>query len=354
MEVVKHIENARAMTRLPYRELCASMEVPYHRFRRWRNRVAGSLPALNVPGPKKTEAFDSGVLRGEVKALVHGAHRTSGTGRLYGRYCFALSRRDFSDLVTQVRLEIRLKERLNLTRVEWLVPGMVWATDGTEYCGPGVPTGSELLTVREMCSKYLFRPLCTFWTPCGEEIGGYLANLFFVHGLPLFLKMDNGANLCSEVAMETIGEHWIIPLLSPPEYPRYNGSIENAQGDIKEAIQHLLPLDRVATETEFEMCARVAAHDLNHQARRVLKSRTSCHVLNGGRNPINITIPERRAIYDWLNDTSESILSQLEEEPLEDASKRARATARRKAAELWLVKNNIIRLTRNGESVTLF
>lgn len=353
MDVVKHIENARAETHLPYRTLCACMEIPYHRFRRWRNRVAGSQPVLSVPGPKKTEAFNPAVLRGEVEDLAHGVHRTPGTGPLYGRYRFALSRRDFSDLVTQVRLELRLKKRLNLTRVEWLVPGMAWATDGTQYREAGAPKGSELLTIREMCSKYLFRPLCTFWTPCGEEIGGYLANLFFINGIPLFLKMDNGSNLCSEAAMDVLTEHSVIPLLSPPEYPGYNGSIENAQGDIKSAIQPLLPLGRAATETEFEMCARVAAHDLNHQVRRVLKGKTACNVLGGGRNPITITIPERRAIYDWLNDTTESILSQLEES-LEDASKRARATARRKAAELWLVKNKVIRLTRNGKSVTLF
>jgi hypothetical protein len=352
VEVVKHIENAKTITRLSYRKLCASMEVPYHRFRRWRNRVAGSLPVLTAPGPKKTEAFDPAVLRGEVSGLAHGVHRTSGTGTLYGRYRFALSRRDFCELVTQVRLEMRLKERMNLTRVEWLVPGMVWATDGTEYCEPGAPKGIELLTMREMCSKYLFRPLCTLWTPCGEEISGYLANLFYVNGLPLFVKMDNGGNLCSEAVTETLQEHWVIPLYSPPEYPRYNGSLENAQGDIKGAIQQLLPLGRAATETEFEMCARVAAHDLNHQARRVLKGKTACGVLGGGRNPISITIPERREIYDWLNDTTGSILSQLED-PQKEPSKRAIATARRKAAELWLVKNNIIRLTRNGKSVTL-
>lgn len=351
-EVVKHIEAARAMTRLSYRMLCTDMEVPYHRFRRWRTRVAGNRPVLTVPGPKKAEAFDPAVLRGEITGMSHGAHRTAGTGKLYGKYRFAVSRRDLLDLVSLVRLEMRLEERRNLTRVEWCVPGMVWATDGTEYNEPGAPKGSELLTLREMCSKYLFRPLYTTYTPSGEEVGGYLANVFFVNGIPLFVKMDLGGNFCSESVTDVLREHWVIPLYSPPEYPRYNGSLENAQGDIKGAIQQLLPLGRTVTETEFELCARVAAHDLNHQKRRVLKGKTPCNRLWGRQKPTNVTIRDRRDIYDWLNDITGSILSEVED-PSKDASKRAIATARRHAAELWLAKNDIIRLTRNGKSVTL-
>ncbi len=83
------------------------MEVPYHRFRRWRNRVAGSLPALCVPGPKKTSPFEPGVLRGEIIGLSHGPKRTGGFGKLYGRYHFSLSRRDLGNLVEEVRQELR-------------------------------------------------------------------------------------------------------------------------------------------------------------------------------------------------------------------------------------------------------
>lgn len=346
---MNHIESARAMTHLTYKRLCETMEVPYHRFRRWRNRVAGSLPALCVPGPKKTNPFDLAVLRGEIEGLSHGPKRTGGFGKLYGRYCFHLSRRDLGSLVDEVRQELRLERLRNMTRVEWLAPGMVWAVDGTDYCDPSVPKGAELLTTRDMGSKYLFKPLCTFWTPNGEEIGGYLSRLFWIHGAPLYLKIDCGSNLNSEAAMEALREYWVIPLISPPEYPQYNGSLEKTQGDIKGAIRQMLPMDRQVTPLEFELCGQLAAHDLNHQARRVLKGRTPCEVLTGGRNPVRLTIQERREIYDCVKDTCGSILSGIE-----NPDKRAVATAWRKAAEWWLAKNGVIRLTRNGENVTLF
>jgi len=349
---VNRIENTRNITMLSYKKLCASMGVPYHRFRRWQKRMSGNQRLYTPPGPKKTEPFNFADLQGEVKDLKHGIYRTAGTKGLYGKYRFSLSRRELNNMVMFVREEKRLTERRNLTRVTWNIPGMVWATDGTKYCEPGAPAGSELQTVRDMASKYLFRPLFTTYTPSGKEVGGYWASLFHVQGVPLFMKTDNAGNFCGEDAMSALLEHGVIPIISPPEYPRYNGSIENLQADIKGAIKPLLPCDRPATEIEFEMCARVAAHDLNHKARQILKGRTACRVMGGGgQNPVKITIPERRAIYDWLNDTTGTILSQLKEK---EPSAREKATARRRAAEMWLLKNNIIKLTRNGESVTLF
>lgn len=327
---MNRIENTRNITKLSYRKLCASMGVQYHRFRRWQKRMAENQRLYTSPGPKKTEPFNFADLQGDIKDLKHGIYRTAGTKVLHGKYRFSLSRRELNNLVMSVREEKRLTERRNLTRVTWSVPGMVWATDGTKYCEPGVPEGSELQTVRDMASKYLFRPMFTTYTPSGEEVGGYWANLFHVQGIPLFMKVDNAGNFCGEAAMIILMEHGVIPIISPPEYPKYNGSVENLQGDIKGAIKPLLPWGRPASENEFEMCARVAAHDLNHESRRVLKGSTACSVIGGGgRNPISITIPERRAIYDWLNDTTGSILSLLEKK---EPSTREKATARRRAA----------------------
>ncbi len=326
------------------------MEVPYHRFNRWRKRVHSSLPVLTVPGPKKTQPFDPAELRNEIRSLPHGPHRSCGTGRLFGRYCFRVSRREFNDLVARVRFELRQEKRRALLRVKWLVPGMVWAMDGTMFRGNGVLRDAELMTTREMRSKYLFKPLCTMWTPSSTEVGAYLSYLFWLHGAPLFAKLDLGGNLRGEEVLMALAENWVYPLFSPPEYPGYNGSVENVQGDIKGEIRRLLPLENNATETEFDLCSQLAAHNLNHQPRRVLDGKTACQVLGGGVNPLRVTIPERREVYDWLNDTSESILSLLEE----GDSQRAKATAKRRAAEMWLSKNNVIKLTKDGESVTLF
>jgi hypothetical protein len=90
-------------------------------------------------------------------------------------------------------------------------------------------------------------------------------------------------------------------------------------------------------------------YELNHKSRRILKGRTPCQVLGGGKNPVNLTIQERRIVYDCVKETCGSILSQID-----DPSEKDIAKAWRKAAESWLEKNGVIRLTRNGKSVTLF
>ena len=129
----------------------------------------------------------------------------------------------------------------------------------------------------------------------------------------------------------------------------WHRSLGSVNGNIKEAIRQILPKGREATLEEVEMASRLAAHDLNHEPKAVLKGRTPCLAFNGGKNPARYDIEERRTVYDWLNETAGCILQEIK-----DDSKTAIATAKRKAAEMWLVKNNIIRLTVNGKSVTLF
>jgi hypothetical protein len=149
--------------------------------------------------------------------------------------------------------------------------------------------------------------------------------------------------------MKTLAENRIIPLISPPEYPRYNGSLEKAQGDIKDAIRKSLPLGREVSLEEFKLHAVLAAHDLNHRAKDILKGKNPCQVFHDTNRRIRFTEPERKAVYDWINQTQNVILKEAQ-----DFSKRAVATARRKAIEAWLLKNNVIRLILNGKSVTQF
>jgi hypothetical protein len=259
----------------------------------------------------------------------------------------SLSRRELAWMVSEVRAELNSNCRRNLLRVDWLVPGVAWAVDGTTYSR--VPERRELMPTRDLCSKYYLRPMATESEACSEEVDGHLANLLENNVTPLILKIDNGGNLNGLIVMETLAAYKVMALISPPEYPRYNGSLEKAQAEFKDAIRKTLPTDRKVPLDEFELHARLAAHDLNHKRRDVLKGKTACEVFHQGNNLMRFTEPERKAIYDWINETQERILSEAG-----DASVKAVATARRKAIEMWLLKNNIIRLTLNGKSVTLF
>jgi transposase len=346
-DIVNRIDFAKQRTGLSYRDLCRAMDVSHRTFKRWKRRKESGQLLLHAPGPSKTGPFDPAVLAGELASLSHGAHRTLGIGRLYAKYGQCLSRREIACMAAELRAELNDVHRRNLLRVEWLVPGVVWAIDGTEYTDAS--ENRQLLTMRDLCSKYLFRPMVTAWTPCSEEVGGHVATLCEVNEPPLFLKMDNGSNLIGQNVMNVLAQNRVIPLISPPEYPRYNGSLEKTQGDIKEAIRKSLPLGREVSLEEFELHAALAVHDLNHRSKDILKGKNPCQVYHDETRRIRFTEPERKVVYDWINKTQDSILKKAE-----DFSKRTVATARRKAIEAWLLKNNMIRLTLNGKSVTQF
>lgn len=346
-DIVNRVNFAKQRTGLSYRDLCRAMDISHRTFKRWKRRKESGEPLLHAPGPGKTALFDPAVLAGELASLPHGAHRTQGIGVLHNKYGQCLSRREIDYLAAEIRAELNNIHRHNLLRVEWHVPGVVWATDGTEFSD--AYGKRQILTTRDLCSKYMFRPMVTLWVPCNDEVGGHMVKLLDVNERPLFIKMDNAANLIGQNSMILLAEKRIIPLVSPPEYPQYNGSLEKSQGDIKEAIRKSLPLGRNVSLQEFELHAALAAHDLNHRSTDILKGKNPCQVFHDESRRLKFTEPERMAIYDWISKTQESILKEVQ-----DRSKRTAASARRKAIEAWLLKNNIISLTLNGKSVTQF
>jgi hypothetical protein len=348
MDIVKRIDFARERTGLPLSSLCRDIGVPFRTFRRWNSRRGANVPLLRPPGPAKTGVFDPAVLAGELASLQHGTHRTAGMGLLYGKYGDALSRRELACMAEEVRKEQNADERRNLRHVEWLVPGICWAFDGTTFTSES--TGKqEIMTVRDLCSKYMLQPMVTQWTPCCAEVAGHTAELASVQELPLFLKMDNGGNLTGHEHLVVLADRRIIPLISPRVYPQYNGSLEKTQGDVKNAIRESLPLGRIVPPQEFKLHAELAMHVLNHQPREVLGGKNSCTVYHDEARRKRFTQQERTAIYDWINQTTESILKEVR-----SVTKQTMATARRKAIEAWLIKNNVIRITLNGLNVTQF
>lgn len=348
MNIVSRVDFARQRTGLPLVSLCRGMGIPIRTLRRWNSRRGAHKLLLRPPGPAKTGRFDPVVLTGELVSLSHGAHRTAGMGRLYGKYGDALSRRELAGMAEEVRKEQNDIARRNLFRIEWRVPGIIWAIDGTAFTSES--TGKqEILTVRDMCSKYLLKPMVTQWTPCCGEVSGHTGELTNTREPPLFMKMDNGGNLVGGEHMDVLAAHRIIPLISPPVYPRYNGSLENAQADVKEAIRESLPLGRIVPPQEFRLHAELAMHTLNHRSRNIIDGKIPCQVYHDESRRKRFTQHERMAIYAWINQTQESILKEVR-----TITKQTMAMARRKAIEAWLIKNNIIRITLNGLNVTLF
>ena len=164
MDIVKRIDFARGRTQLPLTRLCRDLGVSIRTLRRWNSRRGANEPLLRAPGPAKTGAFDPAVLAGELASLPHGGHRTAGMGLLYSKYGEAISRRELASLAEDVRQEQNDAEHRNQRRIEWLVPGICWATDGTTFTSAS--TGKqEILTVRDSVPGICLSP----WSPSGRH-----------------------------------------------------------------------------------------------------------------------------------------------------------------------------------------
>jgi len=332
------IEDIKGRTGMAYALICGAMRVPLSTLGRWRKRKKESHRLVNRPGPKKVEPFDPSALDADIRLLDHGSKRSRGTTRLYGQYQGSISRRELSRMVWQVRQEIAADHRNHLRRIDWLVPGVVWAMDVTEYGLEG--TGKVYLhNTQDLGSRYKFPPLSGA-CPVGEEIAGYLSEKFGRFGPPLFLKRDNGGNLNHGVVNEVLSEFFVLPLNSPVYYAPYNGAVEESQRELKACLREKLIPDLPHPENHsLAVYAEAAAHDLNHRLRPCLNGRTSCQVFFSlAARPVFSKL-ERREIYDIVLERVERILASINQ-----FDKSAREAAWRIAIEFWLQSRGFIKV----------
>jgi hypothetical protein len=333
MEIITDI---KGKTGMPDALICRAMRVPLSTLGRWRRRRKENHPLLNRPGPKKVEPFDPSLLDAEIRVLKHGAKRSEGTTDLYRRYQETLSRRDLSRMVEQVRREVAADRRNHLRRIDWIVPGVVWAMDVTEYEVEGIGK-MHLHNTQDLGSRYKFSPL-SGECPVGEEIAGYLSEKFSRFGPPLFLKRDNGGNLNHGAVNEVLSEFFVLPLNSPTYYAPYNGAIEESQRELKGCLREkLIPDLPPSANHPVAVYAEVAAHDLNHRLRPCLNGKTSCQVFFSPK--LIFSKLERREIYDMVLARVERILTSINQ-----FGKSVREAAWRIAVEYWLQSKGFIKV----------
>jgi len=329
------IEEMKGKTGMSYGMICQAMRVPLPTLGRWRRRRRENHPLINRPGPKKLEPFDPSSLDAEIRLLGHGPKRSGGATRLYGEYQGSISRRELSRMVGQVRQDMVSSQRRNLRQIDWLVPGVVWAMDVTEY-DLEMAGKSHLHNTQDLGSRYKFPPLAGE-CPVGEEIAGYLSEKFCRFGPPLFLKRDNGGNLNHGAVNGILSEFFVLPLNSPEYYAPYNGAIEESQRELKACLREKLITESLRFPDSIAVYAEVAAHDLNHRLRPCLRGKTSCQVFFSlGEKPV-FSKWERREIYDILMERVERILVAMNQ-----FDKTAREAAWRIAVEFYLQSKGFI------------
>ena len=295
-------------------------------YMRWKRRLSKGQDPVQKPGAKKTQPISLNELKQKIDALSHGKKRTAGTGPLYQANCHGISRREFNDLVDEVRREINRRQSAALCKVDWLRPDLAWALDGFEY------GHCHVQNLQDLHSRYKFAPLTTDEHPCGESVAGHLSLLLSRFGPPLFIKRDNGGNLNHTSVNDLLEDMIIIPINSPVYTASYNGAIEHSQRELKTWLSKWDTL----TESANNMRPWVenAAHALNHWPRRSLFGKNSCRsYFNDSR--LRYGIRKRKEVYDWIRDLAVDI-------SLKSGKNKICPTAWRVAARKWMEKNRLI------------
>jgi len=324
-------------TGMPYKTICKALRLPLGSFNRWRHRIREDLDLIKPPGPKKVEPFDPSVLGAEIQSLDHGRKRSTGTTGLYQRHCLSLSRRELGRMVETVRQDLWADHRRHLRRIEWVTPGVAWATDGTEY-DMGLAHKVYLCNMQDLGSRYKFLPMAGGY-PVGEEIAGYLSEKFDRYGAPLVLKRDNEGNMNHAAVNEVLGEYFVLPLNNPEYYAPYNGAIEESQRELKSCLRGKLSLTLSKNGDHLSAYAEAAVNDLNHRTRPCLDGKTSCQVFFAPTHKPVFTRRERREIYDIITEKAERILLAMRQ-----PERTARELAWRIALESWLRSKGYIKV----------
>jgi transposase InsO family protein len=94
-----------------------------------------------------------------------------------------------------------------------------------------------LLAVRDLASGFQLA-----WLPVADEsartAADVLVALFGTHGPPLVLKSDNGSAFIAGLVQTVLADWQVGHLLSPPDFPEYNGACEGGIGSMKTRTHH--------------------------------------------------------------------------------------------------------------------
>jgi len=266
-------------------QLCSGL-IGFSTVLRWKARAKAGQALVEKAGPKKKPLVNGLLLRRQIQQLAHGPRRTGGTGQLHQQWSEFISRRQFQEMVAQER-QNKIDD---MKRITWHRPGVAWSLDTTEY-------GSMKITpLRDLASKYQIPTPLVQPTEDGTQIALYLDRTFRKEGAPLFLKRDLGSPLNCQAVDEVLEHHLVLPLNSPPGYPRYNGSAERAMQDLKNALDEL---HQRALMINMPMVVEVelVTHQLNHRPRRVLGGLTPCCFHHDPRRRLRLHAALRRRIF---------------------------------------------------------
>lgn len=127
--------------------------------------------------------------------------------------------------IRRLKTLLARRRRRRWCRVQWLVPGAVWAIDGTWLERPVPGFGRRALIVVELHHRRVLA-LQAVRGERAADVRALLLRLIARHGCPLVLKADNGSAFIARSVAELCRNHGITRMHSPVRCPRWNGTCE--------------------------------------------------------------------------------------------------------------------------------
>lgn len=324
-----------------WHEAANCLQLAPRTLRSWQ-RLSGSPPC--VPAPRGRPCRDATPeRRSEVQELLTELGPHAGVPRL---------RRAFSDVARSELEELQALERARRRsrrdeyshRLLWHRPGTVWAMD---YAEPPLPIDGvyrALLSVRDLASgkQLAWLPVPA---PTADQAVAGLEALFRAHGAPLVLKSDNGSPFTAERTVALLAAYDVVPLLSPPYTPRYNGACEAGIGSLKTRTHHRAALEGrpgLWSSEDVEAARRMA--DEEHYPRR-LRGLTAAEAWQARTPP---TEDERRRFRDVVAEHRGEIRKQRGHLLEEDLGRARQASIDRRAVSRALVELGYLSLLRSN------
>jgi hypothetical protein len=290
-----------------------------------------------MPGPKKSGSPDWATLLQTLQQWHPGRCRTGGTGLLYQRFSSWLSRRE----LTRLAKAFRQNQHDSMKHIQWLKTGLAWSIDATEYG----PNGCLIIPVQDLASRYRLPSLSTDKLD-GRAIAAHLDCLFRQYGAPLFLKRDNGSAFNHHAVDDLLLRHCVLPLNSPPNFPRYNGAMERGIGELKRSLYQRWP--SATRSPELLAALENTLHHLNHKSRRSLQGRTACACFHDPDQRLRLTKRRRHDIFRLL---CWEFWRRFE--TMTHRNRHAHAALWRHTVETWLRRQGLISIRLNQNVSTI-
>jgi transposase InsO family protein len=260
-----------------------------------------------------------------------------------------LARREAQDLLLRFRCHCRQDNQRLLYVLHWHHPGTVWATDHVQPPFPVDGCYPYLLAVRDLASG---QTLC--WLPVESQDAqttiGVLYALFSLFGRPLVLKFDNGSGFIADATRRFLHAYGVVPLVSPPYTPEFNGACEAGNGALQVRTLHLAahagrPAFWTSHDTE---AARHQANELNYP--QGPNGPTPAQIW-AARQPF--PLDKRTAFRHTLNEHQAQVRQQLGHLTDTALSQQTQDSIDRTAIRRALVEHGLLSFTRRSFTPTL-